>query len=316
MDDDYDSGNDVAVTTAAEPLSRRKRKRAKREAEVTPAKKPRQSPDVDTSTRSTNTKKTNATKTSKRTAKTRANGNVPDTSSIDESIAGMDGRMMADFVAQRIQRANKDLSFVELGDRVLPESVYIDTSACPARSLSSLCDYMEKCAYTLLHNVPIMLTRSSTVCTKKGQSSISHLKSSPKAPGSPHTLVIAPAALRAADLVRILRKYQTADAAVAKFFAKHVKLSEATEYAAKTRIGIAVGTPARIVDLIRDGSLQVRYLARVVLDVSYLDAKRRGMWDIKEVQDRVVELLNMDAVRKRLEGGGGSEEDKRGVMFF
>ncbi|KAK6353408.1 hypothetical protein TWF696_005374 [Orbilia brochopaga] len=315
MDDDYDSADDAIAVPA--PLSRRKRKLAKREAEAPPAKKQRQSqsppPNVNVKPARSDGGSKNATSSNKNGTKdatgtkrggvvTRANsGHAPPraaaAASIDESIAGMDRSMMADFVAQRVQRANKDLSFVELGDRVLPESVYIDTSAHPARSLSSLCDYMEK------------------FCTKKGQSSISHLKSSPKAPGSPHTLVIAPAALRAADLVRTLRKYQTPDAAVAKFFAKHVKLSEAAAYATKTRIGIAVGTPARIVDLIRDGSLQMRYLARVVLDVSYLDAKQRGMWDIKEVQDRVVELLNMEVVRKRLEGGS-SEEDSRGVMFF
>ncbi|KAF3912681.1 hypothetical protein ABW21_db0203981 [Orbilia brochopaga] len=281
MDDDYNSADDVA--TAAAPLSRRKRKLAKREAEAPPAKKARQSqspppasnvkiPQSDENGKGTKRASKDATKSKRGSANTRANGHAPRAAapaSIDDSIAGMDRSMMADFVAQRVQRANKDLSFVELGDRVL-----------------------------------------------LGQSSISHLKSSPKAPGSPHTLVIAPAALRAADLVRTLRKYQTQDAAVAKFFAKHVKLSDAAAYAGKTRIGIAVGTPARIVDLIRDGALQMRYLARVVLDVSYLDAKQRGMWDIKEVQDRVVELLNMEVVRKRLEGGGGGEEDCRGVMFF
>jgi len=157
-------------------------------------------------------------------------------------------------------------------------------------------------------------TLNLIVCTKKGQSSISHLKSSPKAAGSPHTILITPAALRAADIVRTLRKYQTTDSAIAKFFAKHVKLSEAVEYSKKTRIGIAVGTPARLLDLIKDGALQIKYVQRMVLDVSYLDAKKRGLWDIKEVQDKVTELLSIDGLRKRLEGG--SEGDSRGVMFY
>ncbi|KAF3941365.1 hypothetical protein ABW19_dt0204821 [Dactylella cylindrospora] len=304
MDDDYDSGEDIVAAsngsiTTSNQLSRRKRKRAKREAEqleiqsqaqATPAKKLKKS---EPTIHSTTPSKAEG-KAQKQKGKDTA---TKELSSIDPSIAVMDPKIMADFVAQRVQKFNKELSFVELGDRILPERLYIDTSTYTSeRSLSNLCEYMEK------------------FCTKKGQSSISHLKSSPKATGSPHTFLITPAALRAADLVRTLRKYQTADSSIAKFFAKHVKLSEAVEYSKKTRIGIAVGTPARLVDLIKDGALQIRYLQRVVLDVSYLDAKKRGLWDIKEIQEKVTELLGIDGVRKRLEGGG--EEDSRGVMFY
>ena len=67
-------------------------------------------------------------------------------------------------------------------------------------------------------------------------------------------------------------------------------------------------------DLIKDGALQIKYLQRVVLDVSYTDAKKRGLWDIKEVQDKLVELLAIEGVRKRLDGG--SDGDSRGVMFY
>ncbi|KAK6496333.1 hypothetical protein TWF481_002357 [Arthrobotrys musiformis] len=299
MDDDYDSGEDIiatatgAVTTTNE-LSRRKRKRAKREAQLEePPKKQRTSTDSHKPKNDIKGKGKSSGK-GKPMAK---DGGKEDASSIDGSIAMMDPKIMADFVAQRIHKFNKDLSTVELGDRIPSESIYVDTTAHTAeRSLQNLCDYMEK------------------FCTKKGQSSISHLKSSPKAAGSPHTIFITPAALRAADVVRIMRKYQTTDSQIAKFFAKHVKLSEHIEYAKKTRIGIAVGTPARLVDLIKDGALQIKYLQRVVLDVSYLDAKKRGLWDIKEVQDKLVELLGVEAVKKRLAGGG--EEDSRGLMFY
>ncbi|KAK6502309.1 hypothetical protein TWF506_002891 [Arthrobotrys conoides] len=326
MDDDYDSGEDIIATstgaiTTTNELSRRKRKRAKREAaqleEVegrveVPAKKLRTSLDAESVPTKGSNKPTNPKSKGKNGGKQdikgkgKGNGKgkpmakdgaKEDASSIDDSIAMMDPKIMADFVAQRIQKFNKDLSTVELGDRIPSESIYIDTTAHAAeRSLQNLCDYMEK------------------FCTKKGQSSISHLKSSPKAAGSPHTIFICPAALRAADVVRIMRKYQTTDSQIAKFFAKHVKLSEHIEYAKKTRIGIAVGTPARLVDLIKDGALQIKYVQRIVLDVSYLDAKKRGLWDIKEVQDKLVELLAVEGIRRRLEGGG--EEDSRGLMFY
>ncbi|KAK6330892.1 hypothetical protein TWF718_003090 [Orbilia javanica] len=327
MDDDYDSGEDIiatsngAVTTTNELLSRRKRKRANKEAAAvaqlqegrtteTSAKKLKTSSEGGAAPIKGSNKPTKTAGKQDGKGKGKGNGKgnqkgkpmakdsgKEDASSIDDSIAMMDTKIMADFVAQRVQKLNKDLSTVELGDRIPPESIYIDTTAHAAeRSLQNLCEYMEK------------------FCTKKGQSSISHLKSSPKAPGSPHTIFISPAALRAADVVRIMRKYQTTDSQIAKFFAKHVKLSEHIEYSKKTRIGIAVGTPARLVDLIKDGALQIKYLQRVVLDVSYLDAKKRGLWDIKEVQYKLVELLAFEGVRRRLEGGG--EEDSRGLMFY
>ncbi|KAF3915741.1 hypothetical protein AA313_de0210198 [Arthrobotrys entomopaga] len=313
MDDDYDSGEDIVATatgavTTANQLSRRKRKRAKREAaqleahvqeaQTQATKKLRASPVPDTAEKNSN--KRPKSKPKGQPAKGNRKNETPakeDASSIDESIAMMDPKIMADFVAQRVQKFNKELSTIELGDRIPPESIYVDTTESTSeRSLANLCEYMEK------------------YCTKKGQSSISHLKSAPKAQGSPHTIFVSPAALRAADVVRILRKYQTTDSSIAKFFAKHVKLSEAVESAKKTRIGIAVGTPARLVDLIKEGALQIKYVQRVVLDVSYTDAKKRCLWDIKEIQDKLVELLAIDGLRKRLEGGG--DDDSRGVLFY
>lgn len=71
--------------------------------------------------------------------------------------------------------------------------------------------------------------------------------------GSPHTLVITAAGLRAADLTRALRKFQTKDSMVAKLFAKHIKLKDAVEMVKKSRMGIGVGTPQRIGDLIDSG---------------------------------------------------------------
>lgn len=74
-----------------------------------------------------------------------------------------------------------------------------------------------------------------------------------KNPGTPHTLVVAGAGLRAADLTRALRKFQTKESMVAKLFAKHIKMKEAIETVKKTRMGMGVGTPQRILDLLDDG---------------------------------------------------------------
>jgi protein CMS1 len=64
---------------------------------------------------------------------------------------------------------------------------------------------------------------------------------------------VAGAGLRAADVTRALRKFQTEKSMVAKLFAKHIKLKEAIEMVSKTRMGIGVGTPQRLIDLMKDG---------------------------------------------------------------
>lgn len=79
------------------------------------------------------------------------------------------------------------------------------------------------------------------------------LTDAPLDKGSPHTLVIAGAGLRAADLTRALRRFQTQQALVAKLFAKHIKLKEAEEMLKKSRINVGVGTPQRIIDLLDRG---------------------------------------------------------------
>ena len=80
--------------------------------------------------------------------------------------------------------------------------------------------------------------------------------------GSPHTLVVAGAGIRAADITRLLRKFQSKDALVAKLFAKHIKLKEATEMVKTNRINIGVGTPQRIIDLLENGKFQICSILR------------------------------------------------------
>lgn len=85
---------------------------------------------------------------------------------------------------------------------------------------------------------------------KKGAQTLSRPAT---ANGSPHTLVIAASGLRAADLTRALRKFQSKDSMVAKLFAKHIKMKDASAMVSKTKMGFGVGTPQRISDLIDNG---------------------------------------------------------------
>lgn len=166
---------------------------------------------------------------------------------VNTAIARMDSRLLADYVAQRTKRFESDLSLVELEDRYLPERAIRDTSTWEGqRDLEHLPAFLEEFG--------------------------KDLKEAPKAKGSPHTLVVASAGLRAANLTRYgsslsvllgldadwwgraLRKFQSKDATVAKLFAKHIKLKEAIESCKNTRMGIGVGTPQRIIDLLDDGA--------------------------------------------------------------
>lgn len=52
---------------------------------------------------------------------------------------------------------------------------------------------------------------------------------------------------------RVMRKFQTKDATVAKLFAKHIKIQDSIKFLKSTRTGIAVGTPTRLKDLMDDG---------------------------------------------------------------
>lgn len=130
--------------------------------------------------------------------------------------------------------------------------------------------------------------------------------------GTPHTLVVAGSGLRAAELTRALRKYQTKDAFVAKLFAKHIKMKEAVAMCAKTRMGIGVGTPARIGDLLTEGALKLGDLERVLVDASFIDAKLRGVLDSKDTSKPLVELLCRAEFKERY----GVEGDRKIELLF
>jgi protein CMS1 len=127
------------------------------------------------------------------------------------------------------------------------------------------------------------------------------LDSAPEAKGNPHTLVVTGAALRAADLVRVLRVFQSKNSHVAKLFSKHIKLKDAIAMVKKTRIGIGVGTPSRLMELLDEKVLNTEGLMRVVVDFSRVDGKTRGILDQKETQEPFMKFLARPEIRAALE---------------
>ncbi|KAG8624415.1 hypothetical protein KVT40_007482 [Elsinoe batatas] len=214
---------------------------------------------------------------------------------INNAVGHMDPQLLADHIAQRNRRYQNDLSTVEQEDLRIPASAISDTSEWR--------ESREK------ENLPNFLEHFAGAGDKtKGVD----LKRAPKAQGSPHTLVIAGAGLRAADLTRALRQYQTKEAKVEKLFAKHIKLKEAIETVKKTRINIGVGTPQRIIDLLEDGALKSTSLKRFIVDTSHVDVKKRGILDMRETLVPLMNLLKREEFSKRYELG----QDGLQLLFY
>lgn len=213
---------------------------------------------------------------------------------VNKAIGRMDPALLCDTVAQRIKRFEPDLSAVELDEKYIPVHAVRDTSEWSKdRTKELLPDFLKS-------------------ISKEG------LSKAPKGNGHPHTIVVAAAGLRAADLTRALRAFETKDAKVAKLFAKHIKLKEAVASCKSTKMNIGVGTPQRIDDLLDDGmfeslafasshspnltaigALSSKHLQRIVVDASHIDQKKRGILDMKETLVPLVKLLTRAEFKER-----------------
>ncbi|KIW03904.1 uncharacterized protein PV09_04747 [Verruconis gallopava] len=201
---------------------------------------------------------------------------------VNLAIGRMDGDLMVNYVARRTKKFEPDLSPVELDELYLPAKSVRDTSSWDKpRTLDNLPSFVREFA-------------------DKDE----NLELAKQDPGCPHTIVVAAAGIRAADLTRALRVFQSkkeSGGKVTKLFAKHIKLKEAIEECRKTRISLGVGTPQRIHDLLEDGALSAKHLKRIIIDASYIDQKKRGILDMKETEIPLVKLLTRKDLRERYE---------------
>jgi len=99
------------------------------------------------------------------------------------AISKMDPQLLCDYTASKTRKFETDLSAIELADKYIPASAIKDTSA------------FEKLRKD--ENLPAFLERFAECGDKK-------LWGSSKMVGSPHTLIVAGAGLRAADLTRLV----------------------------------------------------------------------------------------------------------------
>lgn len=76
------------------------------------------------------------------------------------------------------------------------------------------------------------------------------------------------------------------------------------------RIDFGVGTPDRLAALLEEKALSTANLKQVVIDCSYIDSKKRGILDMKELHESLTKLL----LRKNFLGEGKVRGD--GLFLF
>ncbi|KAI4850844.1 hypothetical protein E4T44_02055 [Aureobasidium sp. EXF-8845] len=202
---------------------------------------------------------------------------------VNHAIAHMDSQLLADHVAQRTKRFHTELSDMELEDMHIPSLAIVDTTSWDKpRNLENLPAFIEQ-------------FKDERRSDKPGKT----LSDAVKQKSTPHTIVIAASGIRAADLTRALRKFQTKESFIAKLFAKHIKLQEAITMVKENKLGMGVGTPQRLIDLFDDGALSAGRLERIIIDASHIDSKKRGILDMKEVQSPLIKLLTRPSFKEK-----------------
>ncbi|KAF2476261.1 uncharacterized protein BDR25DRAFT_331151 [Lindgomyces ingoldianus] len=210
---------------------------------------------------------------------------------VNHAFERMDNQLLADYINSRTRHYGKELSSVELEDRFIPGRAIRNTSSwTKPRTLENLAAFLHK-------------------QTKK-------LKPTPATPtGAPHTIIVTSSGIRAADAFRALRsglpEQGMKNPSVAKLFAKHLKVDEQVAQLTRFKTDFGVGTPDRLSLLLDQKALSTANLKQIVIDVSYIDQKKRGILDMRELHEPLIKLL----LRKEFMG-----EDKYGgndlLLFY
>jgi len=214
---------------------------------------------------------------------------LADPSYTDEALALISTNtpdVIHEYISKAQATALSHLSSIELDDwRIPPECIADTTSWSGPRNLDILPEFIAK-------TLPTLKTR---------------LGQRPKNFGAPTLIFIAAAALRVADVTRILKRMKDESGSakagdIAKLFAKHFKLEEHARYLKKTRVGAAVGTPGRIGKLLTEtDSLATSALTHIIIDTTFRDSKKRSIFDIPETKEEVFRIVfGAAAIRKAL----------------
>lgn len=202
----------------------------------------------------------------------------PEQTDYDETIAPRDPSLLSDMFSQAIKRHYGDSTTIEQGDLHLATRSFRDTTAFGNPRLARELPEFIKSFQRPEDDDP-------SIC---------------KETGAPHTIVIASSGIRVADLVRELRVFNSNESKIGKYFAKHMKLQPNLTFAKQTKVGIAVGTPVRLKELIENDGIKASSLQRIIVDGSYQNEKKYSIFDMADSFKSMLDLLNMDGVKLRL----------------
>lgn len=210
----------------------------------------------------------------------------PEQTEYDEALAMMDPTILSDHVAKAVKRHLSDSTTIELEDKFVSSKAFRDTTSFTEPRVAK--------------HLPAFLERFTT----GGKDALS----TSDTVASPHTIIVTASGIRAADIHREVRCFGSKDSKITKLFAKHMKLKESVEFVTKNQIGVAVGTPSRLNELVVQDALKTGSLRRIVVDGSYTDEKKRTIFDIKEVFLPMVDFLNNEKIKSKLDTQGAAME--------
>ncbi|KAF8831496.1 hypothetical protein HHX47_DHR1000513 [Lentinula edodes] len=215
---------------------------------------------------------------------------VEDSPSQEDQVAGLstgnDDARRAKKRKQREKNKERKVKRQKLTDSAESDQPQSITER-PPRELADYLSAMQAKTFTKSTDIDPPAAALPSLHTRLSQKS--------KNPGSPTLLFITGAALRVADVTRILKDKRLRGekgGEVAKLFARHFKLAEHCSYLKRTKVGAAVGTPGRIGKLLSEtDALTISALSHIMLDVSFRDAKKRNLLDIPETRNEVFKAV-------------------------
>ncbi|KKA31197.1 hypothetical protein TD95_000822 [Thielaviopsis punctulata] len=230
---------------------------------------------------------------------------------VNQLFKSLDSQLTADHYLRQLTRFGADLSPIELADLTISGTSPPPTPTPLPPVTHKLTAYTANAIKDTSSWEQSRVTDNMPAFVEKFTAKPELLSRADKTPGSPHTLIVAGAGLRSADIVRAMRKFQGKNCAVAKLFAKHMKVAEQVAFLAKQRVGMGVGTPARLAELIENGALKMDKLQRIVVDASYIDQKKRGIMDMKDTMMPLASFLTRKELQERY-----LEDDKHVDLIF
>lgn len=106
-------------------------------------------------------------------------------------------------------------------------------------------------------------------------------------------LIVCSSALRTLEIIKDLK--QTRNLAVAKLFARHLKLPEQLEMLKSQTWHVGVGTPDRILKLLTHETepIKLSKLEMLIIDGSHRDKKTMSVADLHETKQALADLANI-----------------------